>query len=218
MRTRIVLLFIAFAAASAAVAETADIKVGDSWTFDEMNAYNKKLLNTYRIEVTGVSDSGIATHVTDNAGTVTSERFGHNWDPISTGWPETRTYEFSPAYTEFPARLDPGVKWQGRTVARDPRTGREMKMKYYGTVTGNERIRVPAGEFDTIKLSIETVLDDADFWRHRTHVIDYEWYSPKLGHVVRRETHSSFFENTGMHPVEHSGDWTIFELTAYKVN
>jgi hypothetical protein len=210
---------ISVAAAGAAAAAPADIKVGDSWTFEARNGYNKNLLTSYRVEVTGISDSGIATRVTDNnSGLVTDERFARNWNPISAEWPALQQYEFSPAYPEFPDRLETGVKWSGQTLARNISTGRELKMKTYGTVVGRERVRVPAGEFDAIKISSDTVLDDAEFWRHRTHVIDYQWYVPELGHTVKHETRSSFYENTGMHPVEHAGDWTVFELTAYKVN
>jgi hypothetical protein len=213
------LIAVALAAAAAAAAAPAEIKVGDSWTFDARNGYNRNLLTTYRIDVIGVSGAGIAARVTnDKAGTVTSERFTRNWNPIFADWSATQLYEFSPAYAEFPDRLEPGVKWQGQTVARDVGTGRELKMTSRGTVVGNEHVRVPAGEFNAIKISRETVLDDAEFWRHRTHVIDYEWFVPELGRSVKRETSSSFFENTGMHPVEHSGDWTVYELTAYQMH
>jgi hypothetical protein len=202
-----------------AAAAPVQIKVGDTWTFEARNGYNKNLLATYSSEVTGVSDSGIATRLTDNkAGTVTGEKFTRNWNPISAEWPTTQVNEFSPAYPEFPDRFEPGYKWQGNTVCRNLATGREMKMTTRGTVIGREHIRVPAGDFDAVKISRETVLDDAEFWRHRTHVVDYEWYVPELGRAVKRETHSSFFENTGMHPVEHAGDWTVYQLTAYKVN
>ncbi len=219
MNARTILFCTMLAAAGAAAAAPAEIKVGDTWTFEAHNGYNKKLLTTYTIEVTGVTESGIAVRVTNgNAGTPSEERFARNWNPISAQWPPGHPYEYSPAYPEFPDRLEPGVKWQGQTVARDPATGRQMKMQSSGQVIGSEHIQVPAGEFDAIKISRETVLDDAEFWRHRTHVIDYEWYVPALGRTVKRETQSSFYESTGMHPVQHAGDWTISELTAYKMN
>jgi len=217
MNIRTCLAFLAMTVAGAAMAAPAPLKVGDSWTIEARNGYNKNLLATYRIEVTGISDSGIATRVTNNSsGTVTSERFTLNWNPISAQWPLAKSYEFSPAYAEFPERVEPGARWEGSTLARDPATGREMKMQMWGTATGKERIRVPAGEFDAIKIKLETVLDDREFWRHRTHVFDTVWYVPELGRIVKRETTSSFYENTGMHPVEHSGDWTVLELTANK--
>jgi hypothetical protein len=219
MIIRMFLSFVAIVAAGAVAAAPMEIKVGDSWTFEARNGYNKNLLATYRVEVTGVSDSGIATRVTDDkSGTVTGEQFARNWDPISAEWPALHAYEFSPEYPEYPDRLEPGVRWRGRTLARDTVTGRETKMETWGTVIGRERVRVPAGEFNAIKIGRDTMLDDAEFWRLGTRVVDYEWFVPELGRAVKRETRSSFLESTGMHPVEHAGDWTVFELTAYKMN
>jgi hypothetical protein len=202
-------------AAGAAIAQT---KSGDSWSFEARNGYNKKVLTTYRVDVTGVSDSGIDVDVANGrTGTVSQEKFTTHWDPVAADWPEGHFYQFTPAFPEYPDRLEPGVKWHGDTIARDPATGRQMKMSSYGTVIGRERVHVPAGDFDAIKISRDTVLDDADFWRLRTHVIEYEWYVPALGRLVKRDTHSSFLESMGRHPVEHAGDWTIVELTAYKL-
>jgi hypothetical protein len=219
MKSQIVLAIAAIALTAASSAAPAQIKPGDSWTFEARNGYNKKVLTTYRVDVTSVSDSGINVDVADGrTGTIAQEKFTTHWDPIAADWPTGQFYEFTPAYPEYPDRLEPGVKWQGATTARDPATGRKMKMTSYGTVIGRERIHVPAGDFDAIKISRETVLEDADFWRLRTHVIDYEWYVPALGRAVKRDTHSSFLESMGRHPVEHAGDWTIVELTAYKMN
>jgi hypothetical protein len=218
MKSRIFLIIAAIALTAASGAAPEQIKPGDSWTFEARNGYNRKVLTTYRVDVTAVSDSGIDVNVADGkAGTVVQEKFTTHWDPIAAAWPTGQFYEFTPAYPEYPDRLEPGVKWQGETTARDPATGRKLKMTSYGRVIGREHVHVPAGNFDAIKISRETMLDDADFWRLRTHVVDYEWYVPALGRAVKRDTHSSFLESTGRHPVEHSGDWTIVELTAYKL-
>jgi hypothetical protein len=216
MKSRILMAIVATAFTAGTSAAPAQIKPGDSWTFEARNGFNNKLVSTYRVDVTGVSASGIDVNVADGrTGAISQEKFTTRWDPIAAGWPTGHFYEFTPAYPEYPDRLEPGVKWHGETTARDPATGREMKMTLYGTVIGRERVHVPAGDFDAIKISRETVLEDAEFWRLRTHVKDYEWYVPALGRAVKRDTHSSFYESTGHFPVEHAGDWTITELTAY---
>jgi hypothetical protein len=217
MNPRIVLAIAAIALTAASGAAPAQIKPGDSWTFEARNGYNKKVLTTYRVDVTGVSASGTEVSVADaRTGTVSQEKFTSRWDPIAADRMTGEFYEFTPGSPNYPDRLEPGVKWHGATIGRDPATGRPVKMTSYWTVIGPEHVHVPAGDFDAIKISRSTVLDDADFWRLDTHVVDYEWYVPALGRAVKRDMHSSFLESTGRHPVEHAGDWTIVELTAYQ--
>jgi hypothetical protein len=216
MKSQIFLSIAAAVLTAATSAAPAHIKAGDSWTFEARNGYNNKVLKTFRVDVTGVTDSGITVNVANaKTGTLSQEKFTTRWDPVAADGPTGKFLEFTPAYPEYPDRLEPGVKWHGETTARDPATGRDMKMTLYGTVIGRERIHVPAGDFDAIKISRDTVLEDAEFWRLRTHVKDFDWYVPALGRAVRRDTHSSFYESTGHFPVEHAGDWTITELTAY---
>src|ERR1700722_1185985 len=134
-------IFLAIAAAAltaaSAGAAPAPIKPGDSWTFEARNGYNKKVLTTYRVGVIGVSDSGTEVSVADGrTGTVSQEKFTSRWDPIAADRMTGEFYQFTHGSPTYPDRLEPGVKWHGDTIARDPATGRQMKMTSYWTVIG----------------------------------------------------------------------------------
>lgn len=194
----------------------AETRVGDVWTYAARNAYNDIQKAIYRTEVTGVSAAGIATRVTnETTQTVTNERFTRSWNPIFAEWAALRPLEFSPAYPEFPDRIESGVSWNVETMSRDPATSRQMKMEVWGKVLGAERVRVPAGEFDCIKIRRDTLLDDAEVWRGRTRVWEFEWYAPSLQRTVKYETRSEYHDNSVRNSLRR-GDWTIFELTSYK--
>jgi hypothetical protein len=218
MKIRILLLLAALAWAGGAAAVPASAKAGDSWTYEARDGFNHELKTSYRVEVTEVSGMSIGTRVTDlGTQTARDERFTLNWNPLSSEWDTFRRYDFEPAYPEFPERIEPGVNWQEMVMSRDPATLQQMKMRIIGKVLGRERIRVPAGEFDCIKIGRDTILDDAQFWRGPTKVWDTEWYSPELNRWVRYETRSQYREEGGRNSLRR-GDWTIFELTSFKAN
>jgi uncharacterized protein DUF3108 len=216
MRPTTVLLTMGLIWAMSAAAAPAPLKIGDSWTYAARNGFNGLLNTTYQWQVTDVTDKSIGARVTDlGTKTAIDEHFTLNWNPLVAFWATLRTYEFTPAYPEFPDRIEPGVDWTQIVLARDPATGQQMKMKVIGKVLGHERIRVPAGEFDCIKIERDTILDDAQFWRGPTRVWESEWYSPELARSIKYETRSEYHEEGGRNSLRR-GDWTIFELTAYK--
>lgn len=216
MKTRILLLLAA--SAWGAFALPVPAKIGDAWTYEARDGFNHNLKTSFRVEVTDITDLSIGTRVTDlTTKAVSSERFTLNWNPLSAEWDTFRRYDFEPAYPEFPERIEPGVAWKEIVLSRDPVSLRQMKMKVIGKVLGRERIRVPAGEFDCIKIGRDTILDDAQFWRGPTKVWDTEWYSPELRRSVRYETRSHYREEGGRNSLRR-GDWTIFEMTSFKAD
>ena len=85
----------------------------------------------------------------------------------------------------------------------------------HGKVIGTERIRVPAGEFDTIRVRRTVYPGDHAFMLSETYVMETDWYAPALGRVVRTERDSRFLDMqscSGFARCEARGDWDIYEL------
>jgi hypothetical protein len=258
MTLREFLLLLAVPASCAAAAPPAPT-VGESWTFEAHDGYqsSKRQNSLYRVDVTAVTGSKIATRVTSlGDGLVTSECFDRNWNPVSADWmsshsnlfyfdfpnvpdrllpgvhwereklsnqplvalPGIHPYAFSPPYPELPAQLEPGVSWSGETVAKNDVTGRSMRIKVTGKVAGHERVRVPAGEFDTLRIDRVTYLDDENDSHSPTRVTESEWYAPAVGRSIKYSTKSEYYEKVDkdgpQKPVP--GEWTIYELVAYR--
>jgi hypothetical protein len=130
--------------------------------------------------------------------------------------PQAQRYQFSPAYPEFPDRLEPGTKWRGTATARDENTGQEIHMKIEGWVEARERLSVPAGDFDTVKLVRHTYLGDGNSWHTPTLVVSKEWYAPALGRSVRYETRAQYDELDSIDPTTDYGDWMTYQLVSYQ--
>ncbi|MBA2350572.1 MAG: DUF3108 domain-containing protein [Pseudomonadota bacterium] len=120
-----------------------------------------------------------------------------------------------PAYS-FP--LQAGRNWtMNTTVTADKRT---FPATVRGQALGWERIKVPAGEFDTLKIRRQVYLEDDEWWRSGTEVYEIEWYAPELRQIVRRETRSEYRDVArGRDPFGGNvikGDWNIVELMSYR--
>lgn len=210
------------AALGPAAPSAAASAVGDTYVYQVVNGYSKELRGKLFYQVDRVEADRITVSVSpDNAeagrahsATYTKEG---NWLRAlveSHGVPEA--YEFATAYPAYVFPLDPGKSWSVRVNATVPGTNTPRRsVRVDGQVIGNERIRVPAGEFDTIKVKRIVYTGDAYFYRQETRVIEFDWYVPALGRPVRTERKSEWNDlsqcgrNGGC---DFRGNWDILEL------
>ncbi len=196
--------------------------VGDTYVYQRVNGYNKELRGKIHYQVDRVAADRITVSVSpDNAEagwahTAIYTKEG-NWVRAlveSHGVPED--YQFATAYPAYVFPLDPGKSWSVRVNATVPGTYTPKRsVRVDGSVIGNERIRVPAGEFDAIKVRRIVYTGDADTFRKETRVTEFDWYVPALGRPVRTERKSDWLDlsrcglNNGC---DFRGNWDILEL------
>ena len=80
---------------------------------------------------------------------------------------------------------------------------------------GNERISVPAGEFDTIKVRRFVYPGDTYFTQTETRITEVDWYAPALGRPVRTERKSEWLDVsqcTEQDGCDFRGNWDVIEL------
>lgn len=127
-------------------------------------------------------------------------------------------YEFAQAFPAYALPLEDGKQWTQRVDAVDPQSGKTRSVRVDAAVVGNERIRVPAGEFDTIKIRRQVYAGDAEYNLRETTISEMEWYAPALGRSVRIATDSAY-RDTARGPRNQviRGDWSIYELVSAPV-
>jgi len=121
-------------------------------------------------------------------------------------------------------------------MATDPADGRRFPVWIDGAVLGWERVKVPAGEFDTLKIQRNVYFD---YWEHavrdRSKIRELEWYAPAVKQSVRREASSQYLSYLADDGTGRPGfvrvkggkddggggyvqdDWLIYELVEYSV-
>src|SRR5262249_43114990 len=142
-----------------------------------------------RIEVAGAVERGDGSQVYDN-----------EWNWLRRPATDLQTFEYSPAYQAFAFPLSAGKTWRSEATATDPRDGRRFPVKIEGRVLGWERVKVPAGEFDALKVERRVFIG---YWepayRGNSVILEYEWYAPAVKWAVKREAMASFLSYTGQY-------------------
>ncbi len=197
----------------------ASAATGDTFVYRVINGFNGETAGHVRHQISAASTaSGVVAEVTpDNRALGLQRTEILTPDGLWLRYPLDNhglatDYEFTPA---LPAVAPtPGNSWSVRVNARVEGTGNTRSVRIDGEVLGNERIRVPAGEFDTLKIRRFIYPGDAGDFKTETHIVETDWYAPALGRSVRSETRSSWRQNAGCRRsfCTYYGDWHISEL------
>ena len=131
---------------------------------------------------------GVAVDVKHDGRLIDAFFYAPGWNPRE--MPLTNVQRFRYGGAPFPAYaypLEPGKSWYTIVDALDPATGRTHRVHVQGKVIGWERIRVPAGEFDVLRVRRFVFADNAEFFKTQEEIIQTDWYAPSVRRVVREE-------------------------------
>jgi hypothetical protein len=192
--------------------------VGTTYVYLVTNGYSKEARGRLTFQVEKVDANSITYTVTPDApslGQPHSESYlpNGNWlrRPVASH-DRPVDYDFVPAYPAYEFPLEPGRRWSTRVIATNAANGRQVSVRVDGTVLGAERIRVPAGEFDTIKVHREVYPGDQGDFLSETHLTETDWYAPQLGRAVKTESRSEWLDRSRPRNRTFYGDWNIAEL------
>jgi hypothetical protein len=208
-------------AAASATAPAAAPAAGDTFVYRLVNGYNRETLGRVEYVVEKADAAGVVFNVTpDNAqaGAARTEIYDREGNglrhPIeSHGVPVE--YAFAAPLPSYVFPLDPGKRWSRRVRATVAHESRPRSVRVDGLVVGRERIRVPAGEFDVVKISRAVYPGDTGWFRTETHLVELDWYAPALGRSVRTERRSEWFDMSRCDEdlgCDVRGSWEVLEL------
>ena len=197
---------------------------GDSWAYRVINGYS----NEVRAKVQYRVDKADAERVALSFTTSEPALLGGPREEIYTpegNWlkhalinhDQPVEYQFTQPYPAYLFPLDASKSWSVRVDAVNRATGRRVSVRVDGEVLGTERVTVPAGAFDTIKVRRRTYAGDFDGPRGETNITEIEWYAPALGRAVRIDSNSNYMDQDKCSDemaacTARRGDWHIFEL------
>jgi hypothetical protein len=210
------------------------VAAGDTWTYQVRDAFTGLERGSQQYRVTEAGDDRIRVTVSgDGAGKDESEVYDRAWNWVKHPATNLQSFDYSPAYPAFAFPLVPGKTWRARLTAADPVDGRRFPVTVEGVVVGWERIKVPAGEFDAIKVKRVVYFDYLQpNVRGRSEILEYEWFAPAVKQSVRREASAWYLSylygggSTGFIHARRDGgggprfvrdDWLIWELVNYSV-
>jgi hypothetical protein len=181
--------------------------VGDSWTYQYTDVWKHLPGNLNRTEVTAVDANGVQVAV-KRAGTgalLSRSRFTPEMNPVERG----KTH-FAPYYARFAFPLEPGKEWKVDSTADNPDAGKHWRYQVKGRAIGWEKITVPAGEFDAMRVEVisnyqgEEVGSRGGSGQSR----ETAWYAPSINNFVKLE-----YQDTNWKGDIFNRD--LWELTAF---
>ena len=198
-----------------------NVRTGDTWVYALHDGYTKIAKGTLTYSVSEVRDDAVTVQVQQPGGASSSERYTRDWNWREKPMTNLQNFRYEPAYQALPFPLTAGKTWQSRVNATDPATGRVNRVRIDGSVLGWERVRVPAGEFDTLVVRRVVYAGNAEHFLGEENITEIDWYSPQLGRAVKQASSSGHYDRRLGCDINACdqwvrGDWNVLELTSYK--
>jgi hypothetical protein len=195
-----------------------EVRIGERHVYAAHDGYTKLPQGTVETRVVAVQDNIVTLNVETPAGT-RAERYTPDWNWIDRPATNLQRFRYDPPYRALPFPLYAGETWRAYTNATDPVTGRVHRVRIDGKVLGWERIVVPGGTFDALKVHRLVYVPSFELFRSQEYISELDWYAPAVGNIVRSERDSFYFDTGrgcddggGCPPIRQA--WTVLELTA----
>jgi hypothetical protein len=191
-----------------------NVAAGESWTYREINNYNRLPVGDVVREVSAAGDE--IRIVSRMGGAELTSGYSRPGLLASGTLNDRATGTMTPSLDLMPFPLEPGQRWSQTVQRRDPLTGEVRNVRVDGRVIGWETVRVPAGEFRALKVERRMWLGDWDQFRGETWRAETEWFVPELKGaaklVVFEEYPPHRYSLTSFMP----GTRVTYELTGFK--
>lgn len=202
LRLILVVLLAASCAATFERAPVSELRAGDRFSYQKLNAYN------------GNSQGEIRYHALASEGATVQVEIAEEKSQATRSYP-LRWSEFELVdgrHFVYPLPQDSKEK----VVAFNPETRERLPVTIYTRVSAREKVKVPAGEFDALKVSRNIYVDDVDWYKSQTTVRQSEWYATEAPQAVKRESQASYrdLRRSRLDSVIE-GDWSRWLLTSY---
>lgn len=168
--------------------------MGDRWRYRCIDRQSGYVLEEPTWEVVEAGDA-LRVRVSGRRGApATEERFAGAWLALN-----ELMYGVSFAFAEpvplVPPGLEPGSSRSTSTSWLEPETQRRRSWSQQLRVGDWERIEVPAGTFDCLRVSRAISFDHPDRERRNARRVDVLWYAPEVNRWVQRDQRGDFISS-----------------------
>jgi hypothetical protein len=176
----------AAAVQAATQADAPKVHIDDSWQYRNTNELTGEVANEFTYKIADLREQGMITLLRNKGASVVNQRnFTLEWNPLDAG--STRFEPYFPNY-QFPMKV--GKTWQQnfRVITAN---GAQFAASLSARVTVGEVVKVPAGEFDALRIVYETKFVPADPAGKIQLGKVTSWYAPAVNNYVRREAETT---------------------------
>jgi hypothetical protein len=195
------------------------VRVGDRWRYQQINRYNGAWVDEPTFEVVE-SEPEIRLQVSGRRSVATQmERFSSAWSVI-----DDPIYDIPISFAQpmpiVPIPIQAGQALNSQTTYRALGYGDTLRWTQRLSAERWERVQVPAGVFDCLRIVRVIAFTHPDVFRDNSTRTDTVWYAPDVNRWVQREWTGDFLSSGtpsgfAMVGTRMREDWYLWQLTAY---
>lgn len=198
-----------------------EVRIGDGWQYSLHDGYTRLPGGVLEYRVQAAQGDTVTVEF-QHDGQPSTQRYTRDWNWRERPMTNLQNFRYEPAYAALPFPLEAGKSWRAYVKATDPVTGEAHRVRIDGKVLGWERVKVPAGEFDALKVRRLVYAGNEDTVRGEENITEIDWYAPRLGGIVRHESASGYHDKRASCDGRMPGcgwirnSWNVVELTAHR--
>ena len=188
------------------------LNVGQRWRYERFNVYNGRSLGLQVATIADrEADGRIRVRIDDGQG----QALGDEW--VVGAWQALvdlsydQAQRFADPVPLLPPRLIAGATSSTSTQYQVPGASGRFYWSQWLKAPGWERVQVPAGQFDCLRVERMITFRHSDVFREMPQRRDTLWYAPEVGRWVRREWTGYYFW-PGQPPARFQEDWVVWHL------
>ena len=172
------------------------VRVGQRWHYETIELYRGSRVSDFYAEVTRDSGGGpapLAVVLSDPQGVrIAEEQWTSPWTVVvDPSYDRPQIFEAPMPY--LPDRLEPGSARKDFTHYGVADFSARLYWGQRLRATGWERIEVPAGTFDALRVERYINFEHWDTWRAHPWRVDVLWYAPAVERWVQRDWYGQYY-------------------------
>jgi hypothetical protein len=188
------------------------VRVGDRWRYQRINRYNGLSTGVLTMRVASVAPQ-LVVRVTDETGAaLPDEVYDRPWRVL-----QEPHYDLVQVFAQpqpvLPARLEAGAQASTRNDYRVAGLDRPLFWTEDIHAVAWERVHVPAGDFDALRIRRAVWCQHMDWSRSMTRRTETLWYAPSVNRWVQREWTGEY--RAGGRGAVFREDWVAWRLLDY---
>lgn len=189
------------------------VRIGDRWRYAEINRYNGSRTGVLTARVERVRPALRVSLTYADGRARDDEVYAHAWQVlVEPAYDQLQTFDAPMPLLPTPITAGAGVDTRARYQV--PAASATFHWSQMLRAPTWERVRVPAGEFDCLRVERLIVFQHSDIFRLTPDRVDTLWYAPAVNRWARREW-TGTYRISGRRPTTVREDWVAWELLDY---